>query len=1017
VPDEKKRVAGRKSAARGKQTRKAGTAKRSAASKARMRPGKTVDEASVHGAVVFEGPTTEVAFPVVAVGASAGGLEAFEAFFKAMPSDSGMAFVLVAHLDPTHVSLLPELVQKSTKMSVSQIRNGMKMKPNAVYVIPPNKDLNVLNGILHLTELSQPRGSNLPIDNFFRSLAQDQGANAICIILSGTGTDGTLGLKAIKGAVGMVMVQEEASAKYDGMPRSAIGTGLADYVLSPENMPSELVKYTKRAIGKSRPRIVPAEGPTPDALQKIFIILRTRTDHDFSLYKKNTIFRRIERRMNVHQIDDISEYVRYLRDSDREVDILFKELLIGVTNFFRDSDAFDTLQKKVLPKLLIGKPDDYTLRVWVPGCSTGEEAYSVAIILHECMESARHFNLQVFGTDIDEDSINAARAGLYPASILADVGPDRLKRYFVKEDDGQYRIKKIIREMLVFAPQNIIKDPPFTKLDLLCCRNLLIYLGPELQRRLLPIFHYSLKQDGILFLGTSETIGQASDLFAIRSKKWKIFQSKPSGTVRTPLDFPAPLSSPEDVSDRPTIPETVKKAEELSVLQLVETILAKSEMPPCIVIDDAFNLVYVHGKMGKFLEPAQGKASVNALKMARQGVKAELASAVRKVSLHKQEVVLTDLCVEHNGSSICFELLAKPILEQGPLRGLMLVMFQEISNATKSSKAAQKPKRGRRPGKNVEELARELQYTKENLQTTIEELETSNEELKSTNEELQSTNEELQSTNEEMETSKEELQSLNEESATVNAELQSRIDELSNTNDDMKNLLDSTAIATLFLDTNLCIRRFTPKVIDIIPLAGTDSGRPIMHFATSLSNTDLTEYGRKVLEDLAVREAEVESKDGVVYAMKARPYRTINNVIDGVVVTFEDITARKRVEEELRESEIKWRAMAESTPALIVVLDRVGKVLFLNCVVPGLAMGQVAGASVYDYVAAVDRGLVEEKLGEVFETGRSVTTKNRSVGSGSEIVWHESCLAPIDIHGQVGAVVFISKEITDTNQK
>jgi two-component system, chemotaxis family, CheB/CheR fusion protein len=463
--------------------------------------------------------------PIVGIGASAGGLDAFQTFFKAMPHDSGMAFVLVAHLDPTHVSILPELLQKRTKMAVHQIIDGMEVHPNAVYVIPPNKDLGILNGILQLMNPAQPRGANLPIDSFFRSLAQDQGANAAGIVLSGTGTDGTLGVKAIKGEVGMVMVQDEESAKYDGMPRSAIATGLADYVLPPEKMPEQLTKYMMHASRTQAPRIVPVQGRISNALQKIFVILRSRTNHDFSLYKKNTICRRIERRMNVHQIDDINDYVSYVQESDREAEILFKELLIGVTSFFRDPEAFDVLKTKALSKLLAGKAQDSTVRVWVPGCSSGEEAYSLAILLHECREKlTHHFNIQIFGTDIDEDAIQYARAGVYPASILADIGAARLKRNFMKQDDGLYQVKKIIREMLVFAPQNIIKDPPFTKLDLLSCRNLLIYLGPELQKRLLPNFHYSLAPGGILMLGSSETIGHDTDLFSPLSTKWKVFR-------------------------------------------------------------------------------------------------------------------------------------------------------------------------------------------------------------------------------------------------------------------------------------------------------------------------------------------------------------------------------------------------------------------------------------------------------------------------------------------------------------
>jgi two-component system CheB/CheR fusion protein len=448
-------------------------------------------------------------------------------------------------------------------------------------------------------------------------------------------------------------------------------------------MPQQLIKYTRHATQKAAPRIVPVEGPAPSALQKIFVILRARTDHDFSLYKKNTICRRIERRMNVHQIDDIDDYVRYLQESDREAGILFKELLIGVTNFFRDPEAFEVLQTELLPKLLAEKPDDYAVRVWVPGCASGEEAYSVAIALHECMEQfGRHFHIQIFGTDLDEDAINVARSGIYPESIMADVGPERIKRYFVKEDDGQFRVKKQIREMLVFAPQNVIKDPPFTKLDLLCCRNMLIYLGAELQKKLLPIFHYSLKPDGILFLGSSETIGQNTDLFALLHKKWKLFSRKPNSSATHPvLHFPATPAAYE--ARNLDLPETVQRAEELSALQLVETIQQQSDTPPCAIINDAGNVVYIHGRTGKFLEPAEGKASVNIVEMARPGLRAELAMTIRQVTTHKQEVTHRGLHVQYNGGQLYLNMTVKPILEQIAMRGLMMVTFDETDAPAK----------------------------------------------------------------------------------------------------------------------------------------------------------------------------------------------------------------------------------------------------------------------------------------------------------------------------------------------
>ncbi|MBU1710482.1 MAG: PAS domain-containing protein [Proteobacteria bacterium] len=835
--------------------------------------------------------------PIVGIGASAGGLEAFEAFFTAMPPAAGLAFILVPHLDPTHISIMPELIQKRTKMRVLQIKDGMQVEPDTVFVVPPNKDLSILNSTLQLMELSKPRGANLPIDSFFRTLARDQGPNAVCIILSGTGSDGTLGVKAIKAESGMVMVQEENSAKYDGMPRNAIATGLVDYILPPAEMPEQLLKYLQHAIHKKTASILTGDAKTPDALQKIYILLRTRTGHDFSLYKNNTILRRIERRMHVHQIDLIKDYVTYLQKSEVEVDILFKELLIGVTNFFRDPKAFEALRETILPDLLSEKPDGYTLRVWVAGCSSGEEAYSVAILLQEVLEDInRRINLQIFGTDIDEDAVSAARAGIFPASIADDMSQARLNRWFVKEEH-QYRIKKSIREMLVFAVQSIIKDPPFTKLDLICCRNLLIYLGPELQKRLIPNFHYSLKPHGILFLGSSEAIGQTQDLFTVLDKKWKIYRRR-SGSVAARQVLELPFTPARHENMKPEHPESIRKAEELSAFQLVETILKQVDAPPCVIIDEASNIIYLHGRTGRYLEPAIGKVSVNILEMARPGLGMDLAAAIRGVATNKLACVRKGVSIEHNGGHISIDLTVKPVLEHRALRGLMMVIFKEIVTPEKK-KITSKQTKTLQKNTAVETLEQELRHTRENLQTTIEELETSNEELKSANEELQSTNEELQSTNEEMETSKEELQSLNEEAATVNAELQSRIDELSKTNDDMKNLLDSTNIATIFLDLDLCVRKFTPKVVEIIPLAGIDAGRPIKHFATALIDTDLTDYAHDVLQNLGMKEKEVRAKGGAFYRMRVRPYRTLNNVIDGVVITFEDITALKKTESAL----------------------------------------------------------------------------------------------------------------------
>ncbi|MBM9514014.1 chemotaxis protein CheB [Desulfogranum marinum] len=844
-------------------------------------------------------------FPIVGIGASAGGLEAFELFFEAMPPDSGMAFILVSHLDPSHTSILPELIQKKTSMNVLHVADHMQVQPDHVYVIPPGKEMAILNGYLKLMEVSGSRGTALPIDSFFRSLAQDQRSNAVCIIFSGTGTDGTLGLRAIKGEAGMAMVQDEKSAKYDGMPRNAIATGLVDYILPPAKMPEQLISFSSYMMKGSGDKIHDEDDKIQNALQKIFILLRSSTNHDFSQYKKNTIFRRIERRMHVHQIVDITSYVRYLQESERERHILFKDLLIGVTSFFRDGTAFELLKEKYLPVLFEGKPDEYQVRIWVPGCSSGEEVYSIAMIARECMEMMdHHYNIQIFGTDIDEEAINIARAGIYPDSIVADVSPERLKSFFIK-DEHTYQIKKVIREMVVFATQNIIKDPPFTRLDMLCCRNLLIYFTQDLQKLLFPIFHYSLKKDGILFLGSSETTGYASNLFTCLDKKWKFFT--PIASANSPQAVPHfPLHTPlhQAMSHKQTTHPKV--FDEFKTQKLLKSIIAQSDLPACVVIDDQANIIYIHGRTGHFLEPAEGEISTNLLAMARHGIKTGLTNAIHKVLVSHQETVIKGLHVKTYDGLFDVNLIVRPLpdLETGS-SGIMMVIFEPVSSDLKPQ-AKHAVTREHEKGDEYEKLEHELQYTKENLQSTIEELETSNEELMSANEELQSTNEELQSTNEELETSKEELQSLNEESTTVNSELQSRIDELIKANDDIKNLLDATEIATIFLDINFELSRFTSTVKNLFPLKYTDIGRPIKHFSSTLVNVDLQSLAAKVLEDLNMIELEVNDNKQKTYRMRLRPYRTINNVIDGVVITFEDITQIKLIEAQLEASSFSF---------------------------------------------------------------------------------------------------------------
>jgi len=886
-------------------------------------------------------------FPIIAVGASAGGLEAFEALFENMPTDLGAGFVLLAHLDPTHISILPELIQRRTKMPVHQIEDGMQIEPNHIYVIPSNKKLSILHGNLQLLDSTPQHGARLPIDSFLQALAQDQGKNAVCIILSGTGSDGSQGIKAIKSHLGMVMVQDEASAKFDGMPRNAMATGLVDYVLSPKTMPTALSKFLRHIRSVPEPLFSGTQGDLPAALKKIFLILRSRTNHDFSLYKLNTISRRIERRMHVQQQDKIGDYVKYLQESNTEADILFKEMLIGVTNFFRDQKAFELLRQKVLPDLLSRKETDGHIRVWVPGCSTGEEAFSLAILFHEIMEQAgHHFQIQIFATDIDEIAIDIARRGSFSASISTDVSPDRLRRYFTKADNGSFQVKRVIREMLVFARQDVISDPPFTKLDMLSCRNLLIYLGSELQQKLIPLFHYSLLPKGILFLGTSESVGASAPIFTALDKKWKLFTPITNGHKTIPSVLY--LKHPKAHTVAPTeVSMTNQHIENQNLFQLVKTLLKQADSPPCAIIDHDSNVVYTHGRVGQFLEPVEGRPSNHILEMAKAGIKRELLEGIRQIIAGKREAVYSKLRVADREDFLHLKLTIKPLQGHVNIQHYIIVIFEEQS----ASPLAKGTGKKQANSKSTVELEQELHYTRDNLQLTIEELETSNEELKSANEELQSTNEEMQSSNEELETSKEELHSLNEESMTVNSELQARIEELTHTSNDLKNLLDSTAIATVFLDIDLNIRRFTPSATGIIPLTLNDQGRPLGDLATNLLDADLVGMSRLVLEDLALREQQVQSVNGTYYTIHFRPYRTMKNVIDGVVITFQNITQRVHAEQLMKRSKELAESIVSHVHEPLLVLDEKLKVVSANPAFAGrfeLKEHEVEGRFLFD---------------------------------------------------------------------
>jgi two-component system CheB/CheR fusion protein len=865
--------------------------------------------------------TPPASFPIIGIGASAGGLEALELFIKNIKPQSGMAYVIIQHLDPTHEGILVQLLQRATALPVIQVEDKLTIQSNCIYVIPPNKDMSVLHGTLHLLPPTAPRGLRLPIDYFFRSLAADQQEKGVGVILSGMGSDGTLGIRAIKEKNGAVFVQTPSSAKFDGMPQSAINTGLVDVIAPVEELPNKIQTYFQQAPLLPQFEML-LENKSQSALEKIFILLRSHTGHDFSLYKKNTIYRRVERRMRLHQIDQISTYVRFLQENPHETELLFKELLIGVTSFFRDPLAWDQLKTEVLPAIIAEHPAGGVIRAWTAGCSTGEEAYSLAIIIKEALEQIKpeaNFSFQIFATDLDQEAIEKARQGVFPENISADVSSERLRRFFVQEEH-HYRVNKEIREMVIFARQNLVTDAPFTKLDLLICRNLLIYLAVELQKKLLPLFHYSLKPGGYLFLGSAETIGGFTELFLPLENKNRIFR-RLSATPRPELvDFPSaffPSGSGMTGFNQYQSKEAIPVP---NIQNIVEQQILQNFAPAAVMINDKGDIIYISGRTGKYLEPAAGKANLNIFAMARDGLRYELTNAFQKILHEKTPVTLNNLMVNTEGGMQALDLIIQPLTEFEGLQNVFLIIFKDIITQPPTS-IDKKKRRFTTNDKRVEQLEKELLRSHEDLQSSREEMQTSQEELKSTNEELQSTNEELQSTNEELTTSKEEMQSLNEELQTVNHELQARVDDLSRSNNDMKNLLNSTDIATLFLDDRLLIRRFTNQASKIIKLITSDIGRPITDIASDLLYPELEEDVFEVLRTLAFKETQVSTRNGRWFTVKIMPYRTLENRIDGVVITFVDISIAKNLEMTMRENEKEMKALFNFMPVAFALFE------------------------------------------------------------------------------------------------
>lgn len=829
--------------------------------------------------------------PTVGIGASAGGLEALEAFLQHVPKDCGMAFVIVQHLDPTYKGVLPELLQRVTPMEVMQVVDCTRVRPNCVYVIPPNADMSILDGVLHLREPTAPRGLRLPIDFFFCSLAEDQEDRSLGVILSGMGSDGTLGLRAIREQAGMTFVQEPNSAKFDGMPRSAVDAGVADVVDVVEALPEKVINYFRHTPETTNSRPILGDSDQ-SGLEKISILLRAKTGHDFSLYKKSTLYRRIERRMALHQIGKIALYVSYLQQNPTELEFLFKELLIGVTSFFRDPQAWDKLKSEILSLLLQEPSPRRSLRAWVPACSTGEEAYSLAMIFKEATEeltSPANFTLQIFATDLDGDAIERARAGFYPVGIAADVSPERLNRFFSQNEDG-YTVGKTIREMVVFAPQNVIMDPPFTRVEILSCRNVLIYMTPELQKKLLPLFHYSLNKDGILFLGSAETIGGFTELFEPIDVKARLYRRRDAVLRAESVEFPSAF-----VSGRPgNYVQSTAAIPAPNLQSLADHLLLQTYAPAAVLVNEQGDILYISGRTGDYLEPAAGKANWNIFAMAREGLRYELTKSFRAALRQKDAVTAKGIKVGGHGLALTVQSIADP----EALRGLVMVILAKtelpLEDTTREAAgdSAESPL--------LAQIERELEQARRETQVVREEMQASQEELKSSNEEMQSMNEELQSTNEELTTSKEEMQSMNEELQSLNQELQVKIEDLSRINSDMNNLLESTEIATLFLDDRLRVRLFTAGASKVFKLIPADIGRPITDIASDLHCPELPDLAREVLRSLAFHEREVAAHCDRWYQVRIMPYRTVDNRIDGVVITFTDISASKALEAQLR---------------------------------------------------------------------------------------------------------------------
>lgn len=848
-------------------------------------------------------------FYIVSIGASAGGLEAIEQFFDNMPANSGMAFVVIQHLSPDYKSMMVEILSKHTDMPVLHVEDGALVQPNHIYLIPSKKNITLFHNKLFLTEKDLSRGFNLPIDIFFISLAKDQGQKAIAIVLSGTGSDGTRGIRAIKENDGMVIVQDPTTAKFNGMPNSAIATGLSDYILPPYSMPQELLKFIQHPYITKTPQNLSAE-KDENTLFKILSLIREQLDVDFTEYKESTVIRRIERRMGINQIEKMTDYLRYLHRNSEEIRVLYKELLIGVTNFFRDPEAFEALYNNVILKIINKKPQGSSVRVWIAACSTGEEAYSIAILLAESIQKLdKRLSVKIFATDIDKRALEYASIGIYPESIAADISAERLHHFFVKKEDKSYQVSRQIRQMVIFAPHNLTKDPPFVKIDLVTCRNLFIYFQSQLQEKVLKYFHFSLKQQGFLFLGSSETIGDNVYLFSSIDSSKKIYQYKsgyhanienlPNLKEKRP-DIPAAIYTvPKYNRLRPVTPE-----KQLS--ELISEALAEEYIPACIITNENLDVLHIHGHLEAYLKFPQGQMTVNLIKILRQDISMILSTAAHNVVKHHKKLLYhLQFKVEEGVRDINLHVQPLRLEPNDEQARLLLIVFEELEqqNSADNHKSELSDISSDFHQRLVD-LERELQYTRETLQATIEELETSNEELQATNEELLAANEELQSTNEE-------LQAVNEELMTVNSEYQYKIQQVTALNDDFNNLLSSINIGILLLDKEQCVKHYTKEMAKEIYLMDSDVGRPIQHISHNLKNLNLPEHIHLVLDKQQQTQMEVENQQGQWFSLCIAPYISTDKTIEGMSMTLVDITDQRYREKHYRTEKAYQQTIAQ----------------------------------------------------------------------------------------------------------